>query len=220
MDWGLLQGLPDAERRALLGSMSRRGYARGEVVFHDGDPADTVHFVAEGRLAARRSTPNGDIVTFAIVGPGDAFGELAMLSAGTRRTTTVVALERAVTHSLSFAQFDRLRAGNPRVEGLLVDVLAERVRRLSDHLVEALHVPADQRIVRRLSALCERYGSSDVDAPVSIPLTQTDIGELAGASRPTTNRVLHALAADGVVVRHRGRVEVRDRRALARRASP
>lgn len=220
MDWDLLQGLPDTERRVVLGSTHRRRFARGEVVFHEEDPADTVHFVAEGRLAARRSTWAGDSVTFAILGPGDAFGEMAMLSVGARRTSTVVALEPAVTHSLSFAEFGRLCSSHPGVERLLVDLLAERVRRLSDHLVEALHVPADQRVVRRLSALCERYGPTDPVAPVSVPLTQTDIGDLAGASRATTNRVLRRLASDGVVVLHRGSVEVRDRVALSRRAAP
>lgn len=220
MDSGLLGGLPDGDRRLVLGSTHRRRYARGEPVFHEDDPADTVHFVAEGHLAVRRSTAGGDSVTFSILGPGDAFGEMAMLSAGARRTSTVVALEPAVTLGLSFAEFQRLRALHPGVERLFVDMLAARVRRLSDHLVEALHVPVDQRVVRRLSALCERYGPSDPAVPVTVPLTQTDIGDLAGASRPATNRVLRGLAADGLVVLHRGSVEVRDRVALARRASP
>ncbi|GAA4411870.1 Crp/Fnr family transcriptional regulator [Fodinibacter luteus] len=219
MEWGLLAGLSDADRRVVLGSTHRRRFARGEVVFHEADPADTVHFVAEGRLAARRTTPDGDTVTFAVLGPGDAFGELAMLAPLPRRTSTVVALEPAVTQSLSFADFERLRAAHPAVERLLVELLAERVRRLSDHLLEALHVPADERVVRRLSALCERYGPPDPAVPAVVPLTQTEIGELAGASRPTTNRVLRVLAGQGVVVLHRGTVEVRDRAALARRAA-
>lgn len=219
MDWGLLAGLPETERREVLGSTRRRRFARGEVVFHEDDPADTLHFVSEGRLAARRSTASGDTVTFAVLGPGDAFGELAMLSPGVRRTSTVVALEPAVTLSLGFGEFERLRSSHPAVERLLVDLLAERVRRLSDHLLEALHVPADERVVRRLSALCERYGPADVARPALVPLTQSEIGELAGAARPTTNRVLRGLAEEGVVVLHRGSVEVRDRRALARRAA-
>lgn len=220
MDWGLLEGLPDADRRAVIASTRRRRFARGEVVFHEADPADTVHFVAEGRLAARRSTAGGDVVTFAVLGPGDAFGEMAMLSPGARRTSTVVALEPAVTLGLGFAEFQRLRSSHPAMERLLVDLLAERVRRLSDHLLEALHVPADQRVVRRLSALCERYGPSDAAQPAVVPLTQSEIGELAGASRPTTNRVLRELAVAGVVVLHRGSVEVLDRAALAHRAVP
>jgi CRP-like cAMP-binding protein len=87
-----------------------------------------------------------------------------------------------------------------RVERFLVDLLAERVR--------------------RLSALCERYGPPDAAVPTVDPLTQSEIGELAGAARPTTNRVLRGLAEEGVVLLHRGSVEVLDRAALARRAGP
>jgi CRP-like cAMP-binding protein len=216
VDWGLLGGLDDPTRRVVLASCRRRRFSRGEVVFHEADLADAVHFVAEGRLASRRATRDGDSVTFAILGPGDAFGELAMLSREPRRTSTVVALEPAVTLSLGFVDFERLRSTHPPVERLLVEMLAERVRRLSDHLVEALHVPADERILRRLLEVCERYDRPG-SGPVVVPLTQDAIGDLAGAARPTTNRVLRRLETDGVVALHRGRVEVLDRAALAAR---
>jgi CRP/FNR family transcriptional regulator, cyclic AMP receptor protein len=218
VEWGLLDGLDDATRRVVLASTRRRRFARGEVVFHEADLADAVHFVAEGRLAARRATAGGDSVTFAILGPGDSFGEMAMLSAEPRRTSTVAALEPAVTLSLGFTDFERLRATHPAVEQLLVEMLAERVRRLSDHLVEALHLPTDQRIARRLLEVCERYAGPG-SSVVVVPLTQDAVGDLAGAARPTTNRVLRRLEEDGVVVLHRGSVEVRDRAALAARAA-
>jgi CRP/FNR family cyclic AMP-dependent transcriptional regulator len=220
MEWALLGGLPEADRRVVLASAHRRRFSRGEVVFHELDPADTVHVVVEGRLAARRSTPAGDTVTFAILGPGDTFGELALLGSQQRRTTTVVALEPAVTMSLGFGEVERLRAAHPAVERQLVAMLAQRVARLSDHLLEALHVPADERIVRRLLEVCDRYVVGEGARTVVVPLTQDAIGDLAGASRPTTNRVLRRLEADGVVALHRGSIEVLDRGALARRAAP
>lgn len=217
MEWGLLGALPPTDRRAVLASSRRRRFARGEVVFHEGDPADTVHLVAEGRLAVRRSTPAGDTVTFSVLAPGDAFGEMAMLSPMVNRTSTVVALEPAVTLSLAFADVRRLRASHPAVEQLLVELLAARVARLSDLLLEALHVPADERVVRRLSEMCSRYGPVPDGRPTVVPLTQGEIGDLAGASRPTTNRVLRRLSAAGVVILRRGSIEVRDPVALARR---
>jgi CRP/FNR family cyclic AMP-dependent transcriptional regulator len=220
MEWALLRGLSDADTRVVLASARRRRFAHGEVVFHEADLGDTVHLVAEGRLAARRSTSGGDTVTFAILGPGDTFGEMALLGSQPRRTSTVVALEPAVTLSLGFSEVERLRSDHPAIERQLVEMLAQRVMRLSDHLLEALHVPADERIVRRLVEICDRYVTPEGARTVVVPLTQDAIGELAGASRPTTNRVLRRLAADGVVALHRGSMEVLDRKALARRAAP
>jgi len=219
MDWALLGGLPEADRRVVLASTRRRTFARGEVVFHEADLADTVHVVAEGRLAARRSTPRGDTVTFAILGPGETFGELALLAAQPRRTSTVVALEPAATLSLAFGDLERLRSAHPAVEREIVQMLALRVTRLSDHLLEALHVPADERIVRRLVEICDLYAGGG-SSTVVVPLTQDAIGDLAGASRPTTNRVLRRLEADHVLILRRGSIVVTDRPALAARAGP
>ena len=139
---------------------------------------------------------------------------------GAARTSTVVALEPAVTLSLGFSEVERLRSDHPAIERQLVEMLAQRVMRLSDHLLEALHVPADERIVRRLVEICDRYVTPEGALTVVVPLTQDAVGELAGASRPTTNRVLRRLSADGVVALHRGSIEVLDRKALARRAAP
>lgn len=217
MDWTLLRDLGDAEQRAVLASTSRRRYSKGEVVFHAGDPGDTLHLIARGRVAARASTPAGDTVTYAVLGPGECFGELALLSADERRTSTIVALEPVETLVLRREQFEALRVRFPAMDRMLIEVLARRVRRLSAHLVEALYVPVEQRVVRRLLVLCRQY-DGDGDGPVQVPLTQTDLAEMAGATRPTVNRVLRGLEAGGVLTLARGRIDVHDRPALRRHA--
>ncbi len=218
MELGPLEALPADSRRAVREVSARRRYARGEVVFHEGDLADTVHVVAEGRAAVRRGTAAGETVILAVVGPGDLVGEMAMLSPDSRRTTSVVALEPMVTMTIAFGDLHRLRRDDVAVDRLLLRLLAERVRRLSDHLLEALHVPVEQRVVRRLDALCRTYGGGST-SPTLLPLTQAEIGELAGASRPVTNRVLRRLEDGGIVQLHRGAVSVVDRAALARRVT-
>ena len=217
MELELPGGLPAPARRAVLSVAVRRRFGRGEVVFHEGDLADTVHLVVEGRVAVRRGTVGGDTVIFAVVGPGELLGEMAMLSPGARRTTTVVALEPTVTMTVGFGDLERLRREDATIDRLLLELLAQRVRRLSDHLLEALHVPVEQRVVRRLDALCRTYDGGP-GGPTVLPLTQAEIAELAGASRPVTNRVLRRLEEEGLVHLRRGAVAVLDRAGLARRA--
>jgi CRP-like cAMP-binding protein len=72
-------------------------------------------------------------------------------------------------------------------------------------------------VVRRLHDLVQRYPASP-DGTVSIPLTQEDLASMAGTTRPTTNRVLHELAATGIVALARGRTDVVDVERLARKA--
>ena len=118
---------------------------------------------------------------------------------------------------MTFADFDALCRAHPAIQRGVSTLLAARVRRLSEHLSEALFLPAEARIVRRLVDLADEYGSGPRADRVVIPLSQTEVAELAGAARPTTNRVLRALEAAGVVALHRGRVEVTDRDALRAR---
>ncbi|HEX6055848.1 MAG TPA: Crp/Fnr family transcriptional regulator [Intrasporangium sp.] len=216
MKWQLLQELSDEDRRAVLSRARRRTFSRGEVLFHEGDPADTVHFVAEGRVMARRTTELGDSVAFRVIGPGRVLGDVTVVSADQRRSSTIVALEPTTTLVLTFTEFRALCEEHPGIQLLLATLLAARVKRLSNHLLEALFVPSDRRVVGRLLDLCEQYGDEGA-VGVAIPLTQADIAELAGATRPTVNRVLRALAAEGLVRLARGRIFVVDPTRLSHR---
>ncbi|TCC48999.1 Crp/Fnr family transcriptional regulator [Kribbella capetownensis] len=212
LDWPLLAPLPEPQRRDVLRVCRRRRFARREVIFHEGDPGDCVHLVERGRVAVRVTTPLGDVATLTVLGPGDTFGELSVLDAEAVRSATVVALEHTETWVLHSDQVHRLRAAYPAVDDLLLGLVSGYVRRLTDHLLEALYLAADIRVARRIRALDIAYGGG------AIKLTQDDLAGLAGTSRATVNRVLGELVEAGAVRVSRGRVSVTDRTALGRAA--
>ena len=214
MEWPLLAGVPSEDVRQLLSIARRRTFARNEVVVHRGDPADSMHLIATGRFAVRITTSRGDTALIAVRGPGDSFGELALVSADAKRVATVAALEPGETWSVYRDDFVRLRREHPRVDAVLVHLLAEEVRRLSERLTEAYYEDADIRIRRRLVELA---GAAEGDA-ATIPLTQEALAEMAGTSRATVNRVLREEAKRGSIELGRGRTVVRQLDDLARRA--
>lgn len=215
MQWELLAGLDDAQRDAVLAGMRTRRFARGEIVFHEGDAGDSLHFVASGHLAVRVSTNDGDGALLTVLGPGQAFGELALLRRSAQRTATVSALEPAETRVLHRDVFRQLCQANPAVERMLIAVLAARVDRLSRHLVEALHLPVELRVVRRLVETARSYPQGTQG--VVLPLTQEDVAGLAGTTRPTANTVLRELQDAGLLELARGRITLLDPAGLARR---
>jgi CRP-like cAMP-binding protein len=216
MDWQLFAGLDEEHVRRLLTVARRRTFHRNEVVFHRGDPGDTLHLIAKGRFAVRFTTQLGDSATLAVLGPGEAFGELALVSSDSTRSATVVALEAAETYSIGSQDVRRLRREHPGVNEILIGILAQRVRQLNERLVEALFVPAETRVLRRLHDMTKVYGNGS--ERVLIPLTQEDIAGLAGTSRATVNRVLRDEERRGTVELGRGRTVVVDAGDLARRA--
>jgi CRP/FNR family cyclic AMP-dependent transcriptional regulator len=217
VEWQLLADVPDETVRAVLSIARRRTFAKNEIVFHRGDPADSLHLIVKGRFAVRIATPLGDTATLSVRGPGDAYGELALLGEESARSATVSALEPAETHSIYRGDFIRLRREHPRVNEVLSGILAEHLRRLSEQLIEAYYVPADRRVLRRVRDLAEIYGRGS-DAVVAVPLTQEDIAGLAGTSRATVNRVLNEEVRRGTVELKRAKTIVLDLDELARRA--
>jgi CRP-like cAMP-binding protein len=213
VEWTLLRDLPEQDARDVMAAARRRTFARGEVVFHRGDPADTLHMIRRGRFAVRVVTSFGDSAIFTVLGPGEFFGELALLSAESVRSASVSALERAETLAIHRLDLERIRRTNPNVSDVLIAALVTQVHRLSELLVEALYLPVERRVLRRLHELATRYGTGDGPELV-IPLTQEDIASLAGTSRATVNKVLREQERRGVLELRRGRTVVLDADAL------
>ena len=218
MDWPLLASLAEDDRRAVLAATRLRRFARGEVVVHEGDPADSLHLVESGRLAVRVSTSGGERATLNILGPGDYFGELSLLDGRPPvRSASIVALEAAQTRSLPASTFRELRERSRGAQQLLLALLARRVEELSARVVEVMYEGLDRRVHRRLHELAEVYADG-APGPVVVPLTQELLAELVGGTRPSVNQVLQRLVAQGVVDLGRGRITVVDRETLARKA--
>jgi len=214
VEWPLLADLPADEVRHVLSIARRRTFSKGEVVFHKDDPADSLHLVVKGRFAIRVMTPLGETATLAVRGPGDSFGEMALVSEGRLRAATVAALEVGETFAVYQADFHRLRRDRPGVNEVLIAFLAEEVHRQNERVLEALYVPVERRVLRRLVELGQTYADK---SPV-IPLTQEVLAEMAGTTRATVNQVLRAEQERGTVELGRGRTVVLDRDELARRA--
>jgi CRP-like cAMP-binding protein len=211
VEWELFKGLPDEWVRDILAGARRRRFARREVLFHEGDPAASMHLIARGRVAVRVSTRMGDVATLNLLVAGDVLGEMALLSPGAPRSASAVALEPAETLVIDAARFAAMREDQPSLAEVLIRLLAARVRQLNERLLEALYVPADVRLLRRVLELDDVYGEV-------IPLTQEDLAGLAGATRATVNRVLRREEKMGTISLSRGRLQVLDRSALSRRA--
>ncbi len=216
MEWRLLEGVPAEQVRELLQVARRRKFGRNEVVFHRDDPGDSLHLIVKGRFAVRVMTPLGQVATIAVRGPRESFGEMALIADQPRRAATVTALEDAETFAIYRNEFEQLRKSHPNVDGFLFRFLVSEVRVLNERLLEALYLPVEKRVLRRLLDLAELYPTAD-DEPL-ITLTQETLAELAGASRPTVNQVLRAEEERGTLALLRGKTRLLDIETLARRA--
>jgi CRP/FNR family cyclic AMP-dependent transcriptional regulator len=218
MEWALLAPLAPAERARILDAARRRTFARAEVVVHEGDLAESLHLVATGRLGVRITNRAGESVTLNVLAPGDFFGELALLRTGgpRRRTATIFCLEAAETLSLTNDQFRALCRDHPEVSRLLESALVTRIEDLSRRLLEALVDSLDRRVAGWLVRLSRTY--SDGTGATTIPLTQSQLADLTGGTRPSVNQVLSRLTGQQIIEVRRGHILVLDAERLRRKA--
>jgi CRP-like cAMP-binding protein len=128
------------------------------------------------------------VATIAVRGPGESFGELALLVPAGKRSATVAALEEVRDVRDLQREFEPLRRQYAQVDHVLLRFLVNEVWMLHQRLLEALYVPVERRVLRRLVELAQLYPGAE-GMPV-IALTQEALSELAGASRATVNQVL------------------------------
>ncbi len=220
MEWRLLEGVPAEEVRQLLAVARRRTQfpaRRGEVL-HQDDPADSLHLVVKGRFAVRVTTPLGEQATLAVNGAGDIFGEIALLGDDSRRSATVEALEEAETLCVHELDFARVRREHPEVNEVMIRYLANEVRVMNERLLEALYVPAERRVLRRVGELARTYPGKG-DGPAEIPLTQEVLAGMAGTSPRDRQRGPPRRPGPAASIElARGRVRVLDPAGLAKRA--
>jgi CRP-like cAMP-binding protein len=142
------------------------------------------------------------------------FGEYVLISSGPR-SATVTALDAVETMCLGQEDFHRLRTDHPYLDALLLDSAIREVRRLSSALLDALYLPVQQRVLRRLVEIADLYGT---EASTTVPISQTDLAGLAGVTRQTTNRVLAKAQEAGALRLRRGNIEILDGDVLGRLA--
>ena len=163
----------------------------------------------------------GNPFAVALMGPGDFFGEQALLNARAVRSATIQALEPTETLVVNRSDFEDLRRQHPEVDRLLIGVLAQMVDRLTRQVAELTEIPGTVRIYRRIVALAELYGGDGEVAtsdPVEIPLTQDQLASLAGVHLRLTSRVLGEARAAGLLDTNKGRLVIKDLPGLRNRA--
>src|SRR5581483_7849949 len=108
----LLQGMPEESLDQIAAGARRRSYRRGEVVFHQGDPGDSLLIIESGTLKVVVYSDSGDETVLAILGPGEFVGELALID-GEARSATVQAIEPVEALSLHRDDFLRVVRSHP-----------------------------------------------------------------------------------------------------------
>lgn len=207
----LFRALDDQHTNQLAGMLRERRFTKGELVFDQGDPGDSLFVIVSGRVRIFLASPDGREATIRILEPGTSFGELAVLDRAPR-SASAVAHEDAVTLVLYRDDFmNLLRESFPLVEHV-IQLLAERVRYNTAYTERLAFLSVPGRVAALLVQLADT--SAPGDGPARLALTQHELADFASTTREWVNRALRDFAERGLVRLERGAVIVLDRAGL------
>ncbi len=188
----LFSGLDEHATELLADALRVRRFRRGEVVFHAGDPGDSLFIVAAGSVKITVSDESGSTpAILTTVGPGGFFGELALLD-GAPRSATATAVDGVQALVLRRGEFERMVDTEPGLRRALLAALAAEIRRLTAQVEDLHFLDLPGRLARHL--LREIDGEHDVppagEARLPWPYTQGELASMIGGSRQSVNRLL------------------------------
>ncbi len=213
----LFAGVDERSLDVCLGALRARRFKRGEVIFHLGDPGDSLFVIVSGSVKILvPADDGGDAAILTTIEAGGFFGELALLD-GTARSASAVALDPVSALVLHRRAFETVIDREPTLRRALLAALAAEIRRLTAQ-VEDLHfldLPGRlaQHLLRRIADGDGRVPSAEVR--LDWPFTQTELAGMIGGSRQSVNRLLAEFVDDGLLRFDGDALVVPDPRRLA-----
>lgn len=206
-------GVPGSTLDALAVLAHRRMFDKGSTIFCQGDEGNALFGVASGRVRIYTADDTGHEVFLNILGPGDTFGEIALLD-GLPRTASAVAAEHSTLAVIPRSQFLSYLKQDSGLSMHLMKLLCERLRWVSEQVEEWAFLTGPARVARRLSRLVEMYGRPLPDGGTELLISQAELGHFLGISRQVINRYLGEWCEQRWLCQKRGRIIVHDLDAL------
>ena len=216
----LFAGLPPEEMERLGALVRARRYRRGEVIFLEGDAGSSLCIIAIGRVRIVLSGADGREVVLNVYGPGDFFGEFALLD-GEPRSADAIAQEPCLLYWLTRDDFLAFLESHPRAASTLLAVLSRRLRHTTRVVQDAAFRDVPARLARVVLDLVTTRGRPHGDRVlVDGRLTQSELASMVGASRETVNKALRGFERSGLLRHERGVITVMQPEQLRARANP
>ena len=214
---GLFGDLDAPTLQDIASHLRQRSFGAGETIFHRGDPGEVLYIIRTGKVKIALTSPEGQEVSLALLGPGECFGELALLD-GQPRSADAEAMEAVDTYWLRRSDFISAVMHHPAIAIQVMTVLARRLRTTDEMVQDLLFLDVHGRVAKKLIDLTETHGVRTPEGiRIEMRLTQGELAAMVGASRESVNKVMGYLTEKGYIRTDRHRTTVARLAELRRR---
>jgi len=200
-------GLAEDDLEQIAEHATPESFRRGALIISDGDPADALYVVINGRVKVFLGSDDGKEVVLTILGPGESFGEIALLDEEPR-SASVAAMEKTTVLVIRRDRFLELLRENSDLSWTMIRSLSHLVRRLTGS-VQSL---ALNDVYRRIVEILEQRGVFEGEVRViNERLTHQLLADMVGASREMVSRIMSDLVKGGYLTVSRDQIRINRR---------
>jgi CRP/FNR family transcriptional regulator, cyclic AMP receptor protein len=217
----LFSVLQSTELRVLAARFHLVRYARGEVIFREGEGAERLFLIDTGRVKLSIASPTGQELLIGVLGRGQIFGELEIIDRGPRAMDART-MEDSSVYALDSDQFWTVIENRHALARRLLQLMARRLRRADQASQDLVFFDAPTRLARRLLQLAEEHGqatgSGNESVRISVRVTQEELAQMVGVTRESVNRLVASFTDRGWIDWNDGLPILLRPEALVRRA--
>jgi CRP-like cAMP-binding protein len=190
--------LPDADRAALLDAGTPIRFEDDQILLMQGDAGDFLYVLTGGLVKVIVAAVSGAQTTLAIRSRGDLMGEFALLD-NKPRTATARAAGPVTALRVGGTAFLTIVSRSPGAQAAITRYLLAKMRSTTERRAAERVWDARERLAQVLYELGRQHAQPDADGVIRVPITQSELGELAGVAVSTAERVLKELRKQGAV---------------------
>ena len=203
----LFARLRPGELKVLERHAKIRTYPRNTLIINEGDEASTLFVILSGQVKVFLSNEEGKEIVVNMQGPGEHFGELALIDSALR-SASVMTVEKTRLTSISKADFTKILADHSDIALRLIQNLAARVRVLSENVKNLALLDVYGRVAKTLLSLAHEQDGKLV---IEERLTQQDIANRVGASREMVARIMKDLVSGNYITIDQKRIQINEK---------
>lgn len=198
-DLALFSVLSPAERKQVTLIAGKKTYQKGEVIFCEGDQADTIYLIKSGRVRLFKLSEEGKEITLNFLQADEIFGENAIFEEHLH-SMTAQALEPSFVCTCSRSDFEQMVMHNPAFGLKLIKSLGEKFNNYTEQMADMAFRDVKGRLLKTLQRLARTYGQPNGDGTlITISLTHQDLASLVNASRVMVTNTLTKLKQEGLI---------------------
>jgi CRP-like cAMP-binding protein len=205
--------LTGQELEALAHKLTKRTFGKGMIIFHKGSPGRSLYIIESGRVRIFLLSKSGQEISVNVYGPGDLFGEMALLD-GLPRSAGAMVMEKTVVYTLYRDDFLRCIETYPRMARSIIGELSSRLRYTTDCIERLAFLDVNGRVAAKLLELADRTGQPGEGIEIDLRLTQTELASWVSARRESVNKVLSSFRDQGLIELDGQRITILDRAGL------